>query len=55
MTDINSTELTKKYPDTPEYRFAVWLSSQSREYIEWFEEEYRKSMEAEKKREKEGE
>lgn len=53
MTDINSTELTKKYPDTPEYRFAAWFASQSEEYRKWFAEEHRKSMEAENKVESE--
>lgn len=49
---MSEAKLTSGYPDTPEYRFAAWLASQPREYIEWFEEEHRKSMEAEKKREK---
>ena len=49
MSEIN---LTSGYPDTPEYRFAQWFSSQSEEYRKWFAEEHRKSMEAEKEREK---
>jgi DNA-binding SARP family transcriptional activator len=49
---MSEAKLTSGYPDTPEYRFAQWFASQSKEYRDWFEEEHKKSMEAEKEREK---
>lgn len=54
MSEYISRDKLKKsgYPDTPGYRFAQWFESQSKEYRDWFAEELKKSMEAEKEREK---